>query len=356
MPKLIKSRRKKRGLPAGSLVPTGDVKQLPFRLRWTRYSASSVQSHPIHSLKELTETPLSHDEVHWLDLCGSAPAESLETLGQHFGVHPLWLEDILNTDHRPKLDELSDHLFLITKWASIDPKEGSLVFQQISLLWFKNTVFSIREQDIDLFQNLLERIEQAKGRLRTQPADHLFYVLTDIIVDQYYFVLEELGNRVEKLESALRSEDFEDRTPREILQLKNDFLLLRKSFFPLRDALFRIVRSPNEGLSESTRLFFGDANEHVVQISETIGFYEQMLESLARFFESTLNQRTNEIVKTLTLFTSFFVPASFLAGVYGMNFKILPELHWPYGYAFFWGVIAGLSIILYLFFKKKRWL
>lgn len=302
--------------------------------------------------------PFLQDEstIAWVDVEGLKDLEVVREIGKAFEIDSLYLEDVLNTDHRPKAEDLADLLFIIIKSVSFDKNRHRRVrFEQISLFLGDQFVISFHERKSSIFESVKERLRKAKGKLRSQDADYLLYVLMDVVVDNYFQVVETLGSEIETLDLKLVHSSTREDLER-LNQLKSEILFLRKSIFPIRETLQQILRSEREDISSRTRVYMGDTLDHVIQISEAVDSYRDMISGLAEVARTVSNRELNETIKILTLFTTMFIPLTFLSSIYGMNFKYMPELEWRYGYYLFWGVIIVVAITMFIFFRKRRWI
>jgi magnesium transporter len=286
---------------------------------------------------------------------GIQQVEVLEKLGNCFGVHPLALEDILNTEQRPKVEDYGEDLFLVVKLLSYHEKKDEVEAEQISLILRPNALLTFQEKEGDDFANVKERLRAGKGRLRKMGADYLAYTLLDIVVDQYFGVLERLGERIEVLEGKLLA-DPGTATLQKIQNLKKEMLLLRKWIWPLREVISSLERGEFPGIQESTRIYLRDVYDHAIQVMDTIEIYRDMLSGMLDIYLSSLNNRMNAVMKVLTIIATIFMPLTFLAGVYGMNFKHMPELDWPWGYPLILAVMGFVAILMLTLFRRKKWL
>jgi magnesium transporter len=286
---------------------------------------------------------------------GIQEVEVLEKLGNCFTVHPLALEDILNTEQRPKIDDYGEDLFIVVKLISYNEKKDEVEAEQISLILRPNAVLSFQEKEGDDFAAVKERLRAGKGRLRKMGADYLAYTLLDIVVDQYFVVLERLGERIEVLEGKLLA-DPGAATLHKIQNLKKEMLLLRKWIWPLREIISSLERGEFPAIHESTRVYLRDVYDHAIQVIDSIEIYRDMLSGMLDIYLSSLNNRMNAVMKVLTIITTIFMPLTFLAGVYGMNFKHMPELDWPWAYPLILAVMAFVAILMLVLFRRKKWL
>ena len=358
MARLLKTSTKVLGMHPGALLykgESGSMKTVGIHL--TKYNKEMVQESRSLTLDKCVEETKKSDQVTWVEFQGLSDKEIIEEVGNKFGIHRLWLEDVLNTDHRTKIEEMDQMLFAILKWVSVGRKKEILHFHtsQISIVFGQNFVLSFCDTADNIFEPVKKRIREAIWKIRTLKADYLFYALMDFIVDQYFFVLEDMEDWFERLEARV-TENIDKVNPVDILNLKGDCLHLRKTLFPIKESLNRMIESQHPWIESKNLHYFKDLQDHTVQILEVIDYYNELSASLMDFYQNTINRRMNEIMKVLTLFAAFFIPLTFIVGIYGMNFKFMPELDWKYGYLFVWFVIFGLLGFMFFIFKKKKWL
>jgi len=354
MAKLIKKRSKKAGLPPGTLVHIGEKLTEKTRVGVVEYDGQGFQEKGLETFDSCYLFPTG-PAVTWINVVGIQQVEVLEKLGNCFGVHPLALEDILNTEQRPKVEDYGEDLFLVVKLLSYHEKKDEVEAEQISLILRPNALLTFQEKEGDDFANVKERLRAGKGRLRKMGADYLAYTLLDIVVDQYFVVLERLGERIEVLEGKLLA-DPGTATLQKIQNLKKEMLLLRKWIWPLREVISSLERGEFPGIQESTRIYLRDVYDHAIQVMDTIEIYRDTLSGMLDIYLSSLNNRMNAVMKVLTIIATIFMPLTFLAGVYGMNFKHMPELDWPWGYPLILILMAFVAILMLTLFRRKKWL
>jgi len=354
MAKLTKKRSKKAGLPPGTLVHIGEKLTEKTRIAVVEYDGKDFLEKDLGTLETSYLFP-KEPAVTWVNVVGIHQVEVLEKLGNRFGVHPLALEDILNTEQRPKIEDYGDDLFIVVKLLSSNEERDEIEAEQISLILRPNAILSFQEREGDDFSSVKERLRAGKGRLRKMGADYLAYTLLDIVVDQYFVVLEKLGERIEVLEGRLLA-DPGTATLQKIQNLKKEMLLLRKWIWPLREVISSLERGEFPGIQESTRIYLRDVYDHTIQVMDTIEIYRDMLSGMLDIYLSSLNNRMNAVMKVLTIIATIFMPLTFLAGVYGMNFKHMPELDWPWGYPIILIFMAVVAILMLTLFRLKKWL
>jgi len=341
------------GLSPGSLVHVGERKVDKARITVLDYDADNVFEKEVASVEECYPFR-DTSTVTWINVDGIHDADVVGKLGGHFGLHPLVLEDIMNTTQRPKMEDLGEAVYLVLKMISTGP-EGDIGAEQLSLVFGPNYVLSFKEQPGDAFGPVRERIRKGQGRLRKMGPDYLAYALLDAAVDDYFVVLEKLGDRVESLEDELISNP-DRKTLADIHDLKTKMLFLRKAIWPLRDAAGRLERAETPLIKESTGIYIRDVYDHLIQIIDNIETFRDMLSGILDIYLSSVSNRMNEVMKILTIIGTIFIPLTFLVGVYGMNFEFIPEIHWRWGYFALWGVMLLMGGSLVMFFKRKKWL
>jgi magnesium transporter len=279
----------------------------------------------------------------------------IEKVGQHFDIHPLTLEDVVSTGQRPKVEDFENYLFVVLKMLSFDESTGHISSEQISLILGKHYLFSFQEQAGDVFDQVRQRIRQAKGRIRRSGCDYLAYALTDAVVDHYFGVLEKLGEKIEDLEEELLKEPTL-KTLQTIHSLKREILYFRKQVWPLREVLSALVKDQSNLIEDMTQVFLRDVYDHTIQVIDTIESLRDVLSGLQDLYLSTISNRMNEVMKVLTMMATIFIPLTFIAGIYGMNFEYMPELKWKWSYPVLWGVLVAIFVSMLIWFKRKRWL
>jgi magnesium transporter len=279
----------------------------------------------------------------------------VEKIGTHFGIHPLIMEDILHTGQRPKGEDLGDYLFIVLKMIYHDEEKDEVIGEQLSLILGPNYVISFQEREGDVFNPIRERIRNAKGRIRKAGADYLAYVLVDAIVDHYFAILEELGGTIESLEEELVTNPRPE-TLQTIHTLKRELIFLRKSVWPLREVISGLEREESPLITEPTGIYLRDVYDHTIQVIDTIETYRDMVSGMLDIYLSSLSNRMNEVMKVLTMIATIFIPLTFIAGIYGMNFKFMPELEWHWGYPMALVVMLLIVGSMFIYFRRKKWL
>jgi magnesium transporter len=354
MPKTFRKRSQKAGLPPGSLIYTGDKIEGKTRITIIEYDEQQVQTQVITSWAECPIVA-NKPRVTWIDVSGIGDVGHLEWLGECFKLHPLVLEDILNIDQRPKIEDYEEYLYIVLKTISSKTQDDELVAEQISLILGANFVLSFHEGDEDPFKPVRDRLLTAKGRIRKAGADYLAYALMDLIVDNYFVALEQFGEQVEIMEDEVVRRPI-PATLQTVHHLKNHMIILRRSLWPLREVIARLERRESPLIQETTAVYFKDVYDHTIIAIDTVETYRDILSGLLDIYLSSVSNRLNEVMKVLTIIATIFMPLTFLAGVYGMNFKFMPELEWHYGYFALMGFMVLLAGCMVLYFKKRKWI
>ena len=297
----------------------------------------------------------------WINVDCPRQVYSLEKLGACYGLHPLVLEDIL-TDQRPKVEDYEDYIFIVLKMLYYEEAEDddeigdfNIDMDQVSIIFGNNFIISFKEKDVDVFRPLRERLRTSRGRIRKQGADYLAYSMIDSIVDHYFVIMEKLGDRFEELEDSVVSNPEPGILPA-IYNLKRDMLFLRKSVWPLREAISRMQRMDSHLISETTRIYLRDVYDHTIQVIENIETFRDMSASLLETYLSSLSNKLNEVIKLLTIISTIFIPLTFLSGLYGMNFTHMPELEHPWGYPAVLVLMLLVVAVMLAYFYRKKWI
>lgn len=290
--------------------------------------------------------------VNWVNLDGLTNTAIIEKLQAHFCLHTLLVEDIL-TDQRPKAEEYDDYLFVTLKMLyRIDGPE--IDYEQISFVLGKNFLLTFQEKEGDLFDSFRARIRQDQGRVRKKQADYLLYRLMDITVENYYNVLDNIGEHIEQIEGSIRT-NTSDETFQKIQTIKKELIYLHKGLYPLRDALGKILKDESDFIQEENMPYFSDVYDHVIHLIDSLDTYRDLSSGLTDIYINTQNSKLNEVIRLLTIISTIFMPLTFIVGVYGMNFEVFPELTWRYGYAVVWAIMISIAVAMIGFFKYKKW-
>lgn len=352
--RLIKNKPKNIGLAPGSLVYVGDKEKGPITVTLFDYKSDHFTEKKISSFEDLL-TYKSSETTSWVNVDGVHDINILEQIGKHFDIHPLTLEDILNTNQRPKLDEYPDYLYIVLRMFSLDEKEKTLKNEQVSFILTKNFLITFQEDADDVFNPVRERIRKSGTKLREFGTDYLAYTLIDSIVDSYFHILEKIGEDVEGLEDNLVLEPNKNDL-QTIHLLRREMILLRRAIWPLREVVSAMQRNENAFIDQRTRIYLRDVYDHTIQVIETIESYRDMIVGMLDTYLSSTSNKLNEVMKVLTVISTLFIPLTFLAGVYGMNFRYFPELGYSWMYPWgFWIVTFAIIGGMIFFFKRKKW-
>lgn len=355
VPKFIKKISKTAGLSPGTLVHVGKKKIEKARIRIIDYDESQLNEKEAKKIEEcfpFKEKPT----VTWINIDGLHQVDIIEKIGKHFDVHPLVLEDIVNTGQRPKMEDFDSYIFVVLKMLYYDEEKNEVTAEQLSLILGSNFVISFQERVGDVFNPIRERIRNAKGRIRKMGADYLAYCLADAVVDNYFAILEKFGEKIESMEEELVAHPTPE-TLQTIHNLKREMIFLRKSVWPLRELISGLERGESPLIQEATGIYLRDVYDHTIQVIDTIETFRDMVSGMLDIYLSSVSNKMNEVMKVLTIIATIFIPLTFVAGIYGMNFEYMPELkwHWVYPEAF-WATIAVIGGVMLFYFKRKRWL
>jgi magnesium transporter len=352
--KFIKKRSKKAGLSPGTMIHVGERKVEKVTLSVIDYDREQLKVKELPDVQSLISFKNS-PTVSWINVTGLHQVDILEKIGEGFNIHPLVLEDILNTDQRPKLEIFDDYLFIVLKMLSFDAVRKEVSVENISMIVSRNYIITFQEREGDVFDPLRNRLNNPIGRLRKNGSDYLAYAIMDIIVDHYFILLEQLGEKIEALEEVV-IEDPQQSIVSEIQFLKRELIFLRKSIWPLREIVNELVRDENPLLSDYTTPYLRDVYDHTIQVIDTVETYRDMVNGILDIYLSSISNRMNEVMKVLTIIATIFIPLTFIAGVYGMNFEFMPELKWRWGYPAIWFIMMFLFSGMVVYFKRKKWL
>jgi len=353
MLRLSRKRVKPVGAPPGTLVHTGRKRTEEVQITVIDYDAEKYEELKVSDIDEGFKY-LDSPTVTWINIDGLHEVDVIEELGEHLEIHPLVLEDVLYVEQRPKVEDFDDYLFLVVKMLTRVPEKGIDV-EHISLILGSNWVISFQEIPGDIFVEIRERLRKAKGRIRSLGADYLCYRLLDTTVDHYYVILDEVAEQIEELESQLEGSPTPE-TQRRIHLLKHELLHIRKNIWPLREAVREFEQIESQLVSDEVRQFLSDVRDHTFQVIDTLDTYREMVSGLQDLYLSAISNRMNEVMKVLTIIATIFIPLTFIAGIYGMNFQYMPELTWRPAYFIALGVMVITAFGMVAFFHRKKWL
>jgi magnesium transporter len=321
-------------------------------LQLIQYNEKEYACHEQLPVDELLKKKQS-DWVNWINLDGLSDKNTITKIGEHFSLHSLLMEDIVS-EHQPRVEEYDDYLFFSLKM--LYRIEGDDIdYEQINFVLGKNYLLSFQEKEGDLFDHLRDRIRLDQGRVRKKKADYLLYRLIDVIVDNYYVVLDAIGQQIEQIEDEI----YKSHTGHEfkkIQRLKKELIFLRKALYPLRDAMSKLIKDESGFIDPANTRFFSDVYNHVAHLIDSLDTYKDLTSGLMDIYMNTQNTRMNEVMKVLTIISTIFIPLTFIVGVYGMNFEFMPELHWEISYPVVWGVMILITVGMIFFFRFKKWI
>lgn len=353
MLRFIKKTSKKIGLSPGSLIHIGEKKIERAKFSLMNYDQEHLLEKELSTIEEsfsYKDTP----SVTWINIDGLHEVEIVKKIGSHFGIHPLVLEDIVNTGHRTKAEEFDDYIFVVLKMLFYDDSVDHIGSEQVSLILGPHYIITFQEIEGDVFNFVKERIRKTKGRIRKSGCDYLAYALADAIVDHYYVVLERIGEKIELLEEELL-EGPKPSTMEEIHHLKREMIIFRKQTWPLREVLNSLMKDQSSLIKETTQIFLRDLYDHTIQVIDTIESFRDLLSGMLDLYLSTVSNKMNEVMKVLTIMATIFIPLTFVAGIYGMNFEFMPELKWKWSYPALWVLLIVIFLSMIIYFKRKKW-
>lgn len=350
----LKLRTQKTGMPPGTLMHVGAVQTEETTLSLLDYSEHQIHETVIATAEACR--PYQHSpSVTWINVDGLHQVDVLQQVGQVFNLHHLVLEDILHTDQRPKLEDYGHYLYLVLKMLHYDDKTGQVAAEQISLILLPTVVISFQEKGGDIFDPVRDRIRENRGLLRRAGADYLVYALLDAVVDNYFIILEKLGENIELLEEEL-VDTAGPNTLQVIYNLKRELIYLHKAVWPLREVISGLTRGDTPFFQPATVVYLRDVYDHTIQVLDLVETYRDLVAGMLDIYLSSMSNKMNAIMKVLTVIATIFIPLTFITSLYGMNFKFMPELEWPWGYPAVWTIMLVISAALLIYFRIKRWL
>jgi len=340
--------------PPGTIEYIGKPQQMPTSMEVISYGEQEVQREKIMAIEDLRPA-LSTTSYQWIRITGLQDVVLLQQLGELFQIDALDMEAIANTTERPNIEEHEHYIFAVLKSMRIEPTTREIIIEQISIIVGKNYLISLHETPPVLFEPLYQRIVSGGKQVDKFTPDYLLFAICDLMIDNYFSLLENIGNMIEAIEDELISSPSSS-CQQLIYRLKRQLFYARKIVWPTREVIDTLQSSVNPLITDNSRNYFRNIHDHTVQILETIESLLDLSSNMMDLYLSTVSNRLNEIMKVLTIFSALFIPMTFLAGVYGMNFKNMPELDWRYGYMGFWGVVTVVAIVMLIFFKHKKWM
>ena len=355
---MAKSKHKrisKKGLAPGTLLFTGQKKMAEVDLTLILYNKDHFEEKTLKNSAEFIESSKGFTGIIWLNIDGLHDEKTIEEVCSQIDIHKLTIEDLISVDQRPKIDEHTDYLHVVLKMLTMDVVDETIDYEQLSFILKGNVLITFQEKTGDVFHSVRERIKNESGLVRKRGADYLLYALIDTVVDHYFVILEALGEKIDDLETVLL--DHPDKSTLNQLHLfRREMLTLRRSIYPLREVISRFEKLDNPIIHEDTKIFIRDLYDHTIRVIETIEILRDMASGLLDLYMNSVSNKMNEVMKVLTIMASIFIPLTFIAGIYGMNFEHMPELHYKYGYFAVWVVMVTLVIGMLIYFKRKKWL
>lgn len=349
----IKSKHKV-GLPPGTLVHIGKKKANQIKLELIQYSQDSFESNEFTNALDCVKN-INDKNITWLNIDGLHDTEAIALIGEKFKLHPLLLEDVLDTNQRPKFEDFDTYLFVSLKMLGLKKDGKSIISEQISFVLGQNWLISFQERQGDFFDDIRLRLKESKGNIRLKSSDYLLYRLLDAIVDNNFYVADFFSDNISVLEEKVINQP-DQQIMCEIQQLKKELIKFRKSVVPLRDMLSSLQKDESNLIEDFTLRYLRDVHDHIIQVIENIELQRESLSSLTDLYLSGISNKMNKIMQMLTIIATIFIPLTFIVGVYGMNFDNLPELHLKYGYFYIWGIMIGIILFMMRYFKRKGWL
>lgn len=338
----------------GTLVHVGEVQESATRMTVVNYANEYFEQAEFESIDQILKYKAS-EAITWVIIEGLTNIDVIEEIGEKFDIHDLVLEDILNTHQRPKFEEHDDHLYIVLKCLFLDEDKFSVSYEQISILLLRNFVFVFKEQTDDFFLPLQQRILNSKGRLRWLGSDYLTYTILDTIVDQNFILIDSLNGAINELEENLLVSVPSQDMLINIQRLKREVIGMRKHISPLRELMTAMLRTESNLIDEKTTIYLRDVSDHVLRVIESVDVCREVLTGLLDIYLSSVSNKMNEVMKVLTVFASIFIPLTFIAGIYGMNFEYMPELKWKWSYPILMFGFVAIPVVLLIYFRKKKW-
>jgi len=345
-------RHRKLGAAPGTVTYLGNREGSPSKIDCVSYDEDNFEKITIASPEDLLKQP-KQGRTQWINVVGVSDEQLMSRLGTVSELNSLVVEDIVNTEQRPKIDEYENYIFGVFKMLYLNG-EQQIVKEHVALVLTANRVYVYQEIDADVFDRVRQRIEDKSGRIRSRGADYLFFALLDALVDHYFTILEQTEERLDQLEDEIYAMPTQQ-TPFRIQQLRKEIINLRAWVGPVKELLGRLIQSESGLISKDTRVFLRDVLDHAIEINETLHIQREMAFSLMEMYMSSVSNRMNEVMKVLTIMASIFIPLTFIAGIYGMNFQYMPELGWKYGYFLVLALMVAIFLAMMVYFKRKRW-
>lgn len=350
----FEKRGSKTGLAPGTLVHVGEKKAEKVVIRVLAYNSEKLIEKELETIEECLEFKGQPDIYLWINVDGLDRVDIIEKLGSYFNIHPLTLEDVLNTGQRPKTEDYDSYIYTVLKMMLFDNEKEEILIDQISIIIGFNYLLSFQERQGDVFDPVRERFKNPASRLRKSGVDYLAYSLIDAVVDNYFLILEHFGDEIEYLEEGLVLQPRPE-TLMTIQKYKRDMITLRKAVWPLRELINGLQRVESDLITESTSIYLRDVYDHTIQVIDSVEELRDILSSMVDIYLSSVSYRMNDVMKVLTVIATIFIPLTFIAGVYGMNFENMPELKWRWGYPVVMLGMTFVGVSMFIYFKKRRW-
>lgn len=352
MPKYFSGISKKAGYSPGAILHIGEKKTDEISITVINYNETSYSEDVVGTTQD-AEALILEDQLNWITVTGLHDVKQIERIGLKYNIHPLVMEDVVNTHQRPKIETFEDYIYIAIKLPLYDEDNLSVSAEQISIILGDGYLLLFEESRSDSFKPIKDRLKNSRGRIRQSGSDYLAYAIVDLIVDCYFPVLEQIGEKIELTEEAL-IEDFSRAKINDLHLLKRELIHFRKIFGSVRELINRMRKDDLELVTDTTRVYLNDVFDHSIQIAELIDSYKDLLSGLTDLYLSMVGENTNQAMKVLTVIATIFIPMTFIVGVYGMNFKYMPELEWRWGYLFVWVLIIAVCLGMVALFKKKK--
>lgn len=346
-------RASKKGSMPGQIEYLGKPRTEKVKIMVSQYSKDSLVTEEVVNPVKLKDY-VDQNTTTWFSAIGVHDSGLIQEIGAVFNIHPLVLEDIANTSQRPKLEEYDDYIYLVLNSVSLDPESRDVVVEQVSIILGENYVITFQETENDVLNFLELRLDVATSRLRKSSADYFVFAIADLIIDDYFHILENIGEKIEDIEEML-VDSVDDSVQKILYRLRRRLVYLKKPIWPTRDIMNQMQKIEHRLISEEIKIYFRDTHDHTIQIIETLESAQDMTSSLMDLYLTMASHKMNKIMKVLTIYAAIFIPLTFITGVYGMNFKYMPELDWHLGYAMFWALIIVITLSMVIYFKVKKW-
>lgn len=345
----------KRGLPPESIIYVGEEKTTRAEIDLISYDKSHYNESIDCSMDDVKNL-ISNSHNNWINVTGVHDIDIVKNIGEVFKIDNLVLEDIVNTNQRPKIEDFENYFYIVLKMLTYDKTKEKIRVEQISIFLEKNSIISFQEDRFDIFEEIRRRLKGSTSRIKQKGVDYMCYRMMDLIVDNYLAILDELRERIEEIDDAVNMGEFTKHTPNQIYRLKKELIILRKSTLPTRDIINHLIKTESHIIDHDTNRYLRDLYDHTNQIIENIESFRETLNESFSLYHSYTTGKMNEIMKVLTIISTIFIPLSFLVGLYGMNFRYMPELDWQYGYFLVWFLIISISFGMLMFFRRKGWI